>query len=179
MPDNKVFYTAASPEGVLGFSASLLELLSGAPWCMTQSSEAPFTITIDAPTMRHPGIRDVVQRFIPAAIAVNIIDSNDPYVNTVDVRDKFPSEEETPIRIVCLEVLNEVKRSKVLYPEEFRSPHEGLGIIAEEFTELQEHIFTNHKRRDVAAMRKEAIQLAAMAVKFAVDICDGGRNHKS
>lgn len=178
MPDNKVFYTAASPEGVLGFSASLCELLNGTPWCMTQDNEAPFAITIDAPTIRHPGIRDVVQRFIPAAIAVNIIDSNDLYPNITDYNARTPNEKDA-VGFVCVEVMNEVNRSKILYPEEFRSPHEGLGIIAEEFGELQEHIFMNHKRRDVAAMRKEAIQLAAMEVKFAVDICDGGRNHKS
>lgn len=55
------------------------------------------------------------------------------------------------------------------------SAHEAYGVLLEEVDELWAHVKTNQKRRDIEAMRKEAIQVAAMAVRFARDICDGGR----
>lgn len=53
--------------------------------------------------------------------------------------------------------------------------HHGLGVIEEEYTELKAHIFTKQADRDLAAMRAEAIQLAAMAICFAAQLCDEER----
>lgn len=57
------------------------------------------------------------------------------------------------------------------------SGHEGYAVILEEMDELKEHVWTRQGNRDVAAMRKEAMQVAAMAVRFMIDICDGGRGN--
>jgi hypothetical protein len=59
----------------------------------------------------------------------------------------------------------------------FNSAHEGFAVLLEEVDELKAHVWTNQKKRDLAAMRKEAIQVAAMAIRFAVDVvdCDRGR----
>lgn len=54
----------------------------------------------------------------------------------------------------------------------FNSAHEGYAIVAEEFRELEHHVFTNQKKRDLPAMRQEALQLAAMAIRFAMEVCD-------
>ena len=48
----------------------------------------------------------------------------------------------------------------------FHSSHEGYGVIAEEFDELLDEIRANKRRRQI----KEAIQVAAMATRFIVDI---------
>ena len=56
----------------------------------------------------------------------------------------------------------------------FNSAHEGYAILAEEVDELWAHVKTNQKKRDLDAMRAEAIQVAAMAVKF-VQMLDAGR----
>ena len=56
----------------------------------------------------------------------------------------------------------------------FNSAHEGYAILAEEVDELWAHVKTNQKKRDLDAMRAEAIQVAAMAVKF-VQMIDAGR----
>lgn len=58
------------------------------------------------------------------------------------------------------------------------SAHEGYGVLMEEVRELEAHVFTNQKRRDLAEMRAEAIQVAAMAIRFVHDVIDGGRGRK-
>ena len=56
----------------------------------------------------------------------------------------------------------------------FNSAHEGYAILLEEVEELWAHVKTNQKKRDIPMMRAEAIQVAAMAVKF-VQMLDDGR----
>lgn len=51
----------------------------------------------------------------------------------------------------------------------FKSAHEGLAIIQEEFEELKAEVF--HRDESRADMRHEAKQLAAMTIRFLVDIC--------
>jgi hypothetical protein len=49
--------------------------------------------------------------------------------------------------------------------------HEGYAIIAEELDELWDLVRANQNRHDRAAMRREAMQIAAMAIRFMEDLC--------
>ena len=60
----------------------------------------------------------------------------------------------------------------------FNSAHEGFAILKEEVDELWEHVKTNQKRRDLPAMYNEAIKVAAMALRFASEVCDEERGRK-
>jgi molybdopterin biosynthesis enzyme len=60
----------------------------------------------------------------------------------------------------------------------FNSAHEGYAVLLEEVDELWAHVKTNQKRRDIEAMRKEAIQVAAMALRFVADVCNEKRGRK-
>ncbi len=57
--------------------------------------------------------------------------------------------------------------------ESFHSAHEGFAVLLEEVDELKAHVWTKQGERNVARMRHEAIQVAAMALRFALDVCDG------
>lgn len=50
------------------------------------------------------------------------------------------------------------------------SAHEGLAIINEEFDELKEWVWMKPALRNKADMKKEAVQLAAMSIRFIFDI---------
>lgn len=55
----------------------------------------------------------------------------------------------------------------------FNSSHEGFAVLHEEFDELKAEVWKNgskHPDRDTQ-MRKEAIQVAAMALRFLTDCC--------
>jgi hypothetical protein len=51
----------------------------------------------------------------------------------------------------------------------FNSAHEGFAVMLEEMDELKLEVWKRH--RDPAAMRAEAVQVAAMALRFLVDLC--------
>lgn len=67
----------------------------------------------------------------------------------------------------------EVERSHELGFGSFHSAHEGFAILLEEVDELKAHVWMKQSKRDLSAMRNEAVQVAAMAVKF-VESIDAG-----
>lgn len=81
------------------------------------------------------------------------------------------------ILTIAAEAADEAEGASHNWPP-FNSAHEGFAVLHEEFDELKAHVWTNQKRRDLEAMRKEAIQVAAMAIRFVHDVCDGGRGRK-
>ena len=75
------------------------------------------------------------------------------------------------------EIEAEVNRARKLF-DPFNSPHEGYAILLEEMDELKEQVwrFNLTKNRDTrSAMRSEAVQVAAMAIRFIEDLLSGKR----
>ena len=52
----------------------------------------------------------------------------------------------------------------------FHNAHEGWGVIREEYLELEDEIRKQQTSYDYIAMAREAKQLAAMALRFIIDI---------
>jgi hypothetical protein len=71
----------------------------------------------------------------------------------------------------------EVKRATTAFPP-YNSAHEGFGVLLEEVDELWDHVKTNQKRRDIDLMRTEAIQVAAVALRFVIDVCTEERGRR-
>lgn len=82
-----------------------------------------------------------------------------------------------PMHDVLDAIGNEVERATAAWPP-YNSAHEGYAVLLEEVDELKAHVWMNQKRRDLDAMRKEAIQVAAMAVRFVLDVCTEERGRK-
>lgn len=77
------------------------------------------------------------------------------------------------------DVVCELHQAVAMYPRSFVSAHEGYAIIHEEMDELWECVRQKQGGgRDVDSMHHEAIQVAAMAIRFAIDICDGGKSQE-
>lgn len=53
----------------------------------------------------------------------------------------------------------------------FNSAHEGFAVLWEEVDELWDEVRKRRSNRDLGDMRKECVQIAAMAMKFALYIC--------
>lgn len=72
-------------------------------------------------------------------------------------------------RGVLAEVERELGRAQDKFPP-FNSAHEGYAVILEELDELWQEV--KDKAGQPHKVREEAIQVAAMAVRFIVDVCD-------
>lgn len=86
----------------------------------------------------------------------------------------------SPYRDAVEDVLDEIFRARVkLGHTPMNSAHEGWAVIYEEFMiELGAHVWAKQKDRDLKKMRTEAIQTAAMAVAFAVEVCTEERGRR-
>jgi NTP pyrophosphatase (non-canonical NTP hydrolase) len=54
---------------------------------------------------------------------------------------------------------------------DMNSAHEGYAILLEEVHELWDEVRRKDDQHDLARMRAEACQVAAMAIRFMTDIC--------
>jgi hypothetical protein len=69
------------------------------------------------------------------------------------------------------EINQEYLRASKKYPK-FNSTHEGYAVLKEEVDELWDGVKANKGVKGNKYLRKEAIQVAAMAVRFIKDLCD-------
>lgn len=66
-------------------------------------------------------------------------------------------------------ILAEYHRATRMYPP-MASAAEGWATIYEEVDELWEHVKKKPRWRDIEAMREEAVQIGAMALRFITDV---------
>jgi len=73
------------------------------------------------------------------------------------------------VNLAINEVVDEFESATEKYGP-FNSAHEGYAILLEEVDELWDEIKKRPSERSVEAMRAEAVQVAAMALRFIVDV---------
>lgn len=65
---------------------------------------------------------------------------------------------------------NEVRRAKIMFPNNFVNQHEGYAVMLEEVDEFWDEVKKNQKNYNLLKQKKEAIQVAAMAVRICVEL---------
>ena len=87
---------------------------------------------------------------------------------------------ENIVRNIVADIHLEFKVATKQYPK-FNSRHEGYAILDEERFELWLEVMKNHVRDPEAKikMRKEAVQVAAMAMRFIYDCCDSKSSNEN
>lgn len=70
-------------------------------------------------------------------------------------------------------VIEELQKAQKRFPK-FASAHEGLAVIREEYKEFEFEVFHGSGEKAL----NEAIQLAAMATRYILDIGSRGRNNE-
>lgn len=68
-------------------------------------------------------------------------------------------------------ILAEYERAASTYPP-MHSPHEGYATLKEEVDELWDEVKKKPWLREGYKLRKEAIQVTAMGLRFLVDLCE-------
>ncbi len=81
------------------------------------------------------------------------------------------------IGVATKDAFEEAERAIASWPA-FNSAHEAYAVLLEEVDELWDHVKSNQLRRDVSAMRRECIQVAAMALRFAAEVCNEEKGRK-
>ena len=81
----------------------------------------------------------------------------------MEITDALNIEIETVMNMVRAELRDAIRR----YPP-FNSAHEGDGVISEEYDELFDAI----KANELAQSTDEAVQVAAMAIRYVIDSND-------
>lgn len=69
------------------------------------------------------------------------------------------------------DVATELKRARSKFAP-FHSGHEGFAVLKEEVDELWQELCWGKGPEHPARLRAEAVQVAAMAVRFIEDVCD-------
>jgi len=72
------------------------------------------------------------------------------------------------LHLAQFEIEQELWRASLESPK-FNTPHEGYAVIKKRLDELWEDIKANRAK---GTMRREAKQVAAMALRFMLDLCE-------
>lgn len=83
----------------------------------------------------------------------------------VQLREAVPE----PYAVALEQVIEELRRA-VSHHAPLNSPHEGYAVILEELDELWDEVKPNRGR--TAAARCEAVQVAAMALRYIAELTD-------
>ena len=96
-------------------------------------------------------------------------DKKEPQMGSIKIHE---AKESVPLWVDCepvFEVAAELDRALKNYPP-FASAHEGYAILLEEVDELKAEVWLRPYKRSKAKMKAECIQVAAMAIRFILDM---------
>lgn len=96
------------------------------------------------------------------------------------MENKIPKDKAEPVVVnrrtgylskALIPIIAEYERALEVYPP-MNTAHEGWAVIMEELEELKQEVFKKPSQVSKEEMKKEAVQVAAMAIRFITDICE-------
>lgn len=95
---------------------------------------------------------------------------NTPWPRSREVEKPKKLPVDPDIAAALKDVAQELQRVR-LTKAPFHSAHEGFAVLQEEVEELWDEVRKRGSLRSRELLRAEAVQVAAMAVKFITDVC--------
>lgn len=86
------------------------------------------------------------------------------------VTDETKRHETIQDAMAANDAVEELARARAKF-DPFNSAHEGYAVLLEEVEELWEIVRMKKQHRTKSQMREEALQVAAMGLRFAADVC--------
>jgi len=83
--------------------------------------------------------------------------------------DRFTGPKDTRFERAFAEVRDELQLATMKFGS-FASAHEGYAVLLEEVDELWDEVKKNQNIRSIEHLRQEAKQVAAMALRFMIDL---------
>lgn len=159
-------YERVEPEDIPGFVTAREKFLADTEKKWERDALAPFTPSIPEK------MQELADRERPTGRPVVVMDPKTPVQSTQDVWNAATQDAYTKI---ALEAATELRRGDAIHGRGIVWPtnsvsHEAYGVLLEEVDELWDEVKKKHFDR--AAARKEAIQVAAMAIRFVMNVCD-------
>jgi len=84
---------------------------------------------------------------------------------TIETTKNLSPSEQEAIQLI----VNEYDRAITMYGP-FASAHEGYSVLLEEVDELWDEVKAKQSKRNPDNLKKESIQVAAMGMRFLVDV---------
>ena len=78
--------------------------------------------------------------------------------------------ESNRVSMIVRHVLDELQKATHEHGA-FRSAHEGFAVLKEEVDELCDEVRGRRSLENSGRMQQEAVQVAAMALRFLLDVC--------
>jgi hypothetical protein len=88
----------------------------------------------------------------------------------ISSENKAEMEKDFQLGGALADVVTEVEMATERFPP-MNSAHEGFAVLKEEVDELWDEVKKKQGERDIEKLRKEAVQVAAMAIRFIADVC--------
>lgn len=159
-------YEHVEPEDIPGFVTAREKFLADTEKKWERDALTPFTPSIPEK------MQELADRERPTGRPVIVLDPKTPVQSTQDVWNAATQDAYTKI---ALEAAAELRRGDAIHGRGIVWPtnsvsHEAYGVLLEEVDELWDEVKKKHFDR--AAARKEAIQVAAMAIRFVMNVCD-------
>ena len=144
----------------------VMDVFSYPPKFLRPITPSGMALMVESGRMWRTANQEVARRLLTGLVAVGLMGSRDARVVRITT-DKIDERNMDPVEEIFSQVAAEVLRAEELWPEWPTDAIHAAAIVAEESGELvQAALQHRYEGKSRKAMRTEAIQTAAMCIRF-------------